>query len=173
MKYSLEEIELIIGTVVGFITIIYFAYKGLKKFVLQRLKKSKIKRLYFLINDWFNEIDVHIDDLNLNSIHNKENKISDYIDQSLKYTIIKIRLIDRVKFLKYCGIKKELRNNKRLFERYSRINSDKLFISNIWYLIMGNFYNFYRNYNSNSNISNFADVEMPIKFLKQYLKIKK
>ena len=173
MKYSLEEIELIIGTVVGFITIIYFAYKGWKKFVLQRLKKSKIKRLYFLINDWFNEIDVHLDDLNLNSIHNKENKISDYIDQSLKYSIIKIRPIDRVKFLKYCGIKKELRNNKRLFERYSRINSDKLFISNIWYLIMGNFYNFYRNYNSNSNISNFADVEMPIKFLKQYLKIKK
>ena len=47
MKYSLEEIGLIIGIVVGFITIIYFAYKSFKKFVLQRLKKSKIKRLNY------------------------------------------------------------------------------------------------------------------------------
>jgi hypothetical protein len=78
----------------------------------------------------------------------------------------------RREFLKFCGIKEELRNNPGIFEEYSRCPAGGLYVSMFWGFLERAFYDFKNKYDQNDPNANFADVEMRVKLLKMYAKVK-
>lgn len=143
-------------------------------FLIRKTKITKIKKLYFLIQDWFDEIDINLNkNLSFDLLNNKENKIRQFIeDNKLKNTRLKISKKIRSKFLKYCGIKEELLDNIELFKKYSRSNSDFLYIDEFFYSLIGAFLKFHNNYKNAKPETNFADIEMKIKFFKMLIGLK-
>lgn len=70
-------------------------------------KKGKLRNLYLLIEEWFDEIDTTLEKgIDISILQNKEKKIYDYISDH-KLSNIKLNFSEsfRRKFLKFCGIK--------------------------------------------------------------------
>ncbi len=165
----MEIIEGIVGIITIVSTIII-----IKEWITKKTKLNKLKNVYFMLEEWFDEIDVNLDkELNLDLLNNKEKKIIEYIRVKKldKYNPI-IKDKHRSKFLKYCGIKDKLLLDREMFIKYSRWELKTFDISIFCNLLFANFYKFYREYKNKNSETNFADVEMPIKFLKIYLDIK-
>ncbi len=163
-------IPVIIACIAGLIAI----YEFIKKIIIPKFRKSKLKKLYQMLKEWFDEIDIHLNNgLNLDLLNNKENKIRSFINDShLNHYKIQLSEKFRYEFLKFCGIKKELRNDKELFFKYARCPADGIFIDIFCNLQFNSFYVFYSNYKRNDKATNFTDVEMRMKFLKMYLDVK-
>ncbi|MDD3627860.1 MAG: hypothetical protein PHV06_11155 [bacterium] len=165
----MEILECIVGiiTIVSTITII-------KEWITKKTKFNKFKNVYFMLSEWLDEIDINLDkELNLDLLNNREKKIREYIySNKLTNYFPKIKDKHRVEFLKYCGIKNELLLNKELFSKYSHWEFDFLNIEIFCNLIFAEFQKFYREYKNQSPETSFANLEMLMKFLKIYLKIK-
>ena len=153
---------------------IWLLYKIYAKLISPRLLRNRLRKLYSLIQDWFDEIDQNLEkELNLSLLNNKENKITQFIeDNGLSDYQLKFSKSFRKKFLKFCGIKKELQANEELFSEYSRCLADRMYLTVFWNSLVGAFYNFYREYTSQSGKAYFADISMRLKVLKMYLGIK-
>jgi len=137
-------------------------------------KKGKLRNLYFLIEKWFDEIDTTLEKgIDKSILQNKERKIYDYItDHNLNKIKLSFSESFRRKFLKFCGIEAGASSNIHLFEKYSRCHHGGMFVDMFWASLMGSFYQFYKGYREGKNY-NYADIEMRIKCLKMYLKIKR
>ncbi len=71
------------------------------------------------------------------------------------------------------GIKKKLQDSQQLFLKFSRVPIEGMPLSSLFQVSVGKFYSFYRNYKEKPTADyNYADVEMPLKFLNFYLKEK-
>jgi len=127
-----------------------------------------------MLKEWFDEIDIHLSEgLNLDLLNNKENKIRSFVNDShLNHYKMQLSEKFRYNFLKFCGIKNELRNDKDLFFKYSRCPPDGMYVDTFCNLLFSSFYEFYSKYKRNDKATNFADVEMRMKFLKMYLYVK-
>lgn len=79
----------------------------------------------------------------------------------------------RVKFLRFCGIGKKYLNDKELFYKYGRVNSDSTYLQVYVNMLFGAFSSFSADYNSKSKETNYADVEMRVKLLKMYWNVKR
>jgi hypothetical protein len=111
--------------------------------------------------------------INLPILNNKENKINSFLEENHlnKYKIkISKRFIRR--YLKKVGAQNESRNDISLFIKYSRCNSREIYLKDFWNSLIGSFLKFHSAYKNNEKEFNYADIEMRIKFLRQYLKIK-
>ncbi len=71
------------------------------------------------------------------------------------------------------GFKKEVWDSQELFQKFSRIPVTGVALESFVNMLMGNFLKFHSDYTNKLKWeSNFADIEMPIKFLRFYLKEK-
>jgi hypothetical protein len=161
--------------------IIWAGIQIYEKLILPKLTVTKLKKLYYMIEDWYDEIDVNFDKVlnndqlfNKDLLFNKEKKIDAYIrDSGLKNHQLQFTLQFKGKFLKFCGIKQELRDNNELFSKYSRFRVDDPYVDLFWNTIRANFYKNYHLWKDNEDANaNNGDFEMPIKLLKMYLNIK-
>jgi len=174
MRFQERQME-IIGTIAILMTIIGGCYGFWKKVISPKLAINKLRRFYALVEDWFDEIDRReISDLSMPLLNNKENKIRAFIeDNSLRQYRINFSQNFRKRFLEFCGIKKEVQDNKDLFERYSRCPINGIDVLTFWGLLIGAFYEFKNNYDQADSKTNFASVEMRVKLLKMYVEFKK
>jgi len=164
----------ILGITAVLITVVGGAYGFWKKFIVPRLTIEKLKRLYAFVEDWFDTIDQsNISDVNIFVLNNKGNKIRTFIkDNGLEYYKMVFTPEFRRDFLKYCGIKEELRGNAKMFEEYSRCPAKGIYVSMFWGFLEQAFYTFKEKYEQKDQETNFADVEMRVKLLKMYTKVK-
>ena len=124
-----------------------------------------------LIEQWFDEIDQNLEKgLNLGKLNNIEKKIVDHSQEYLTNYKIKpsIRMIR--KWNRKMGLKKELQSSAELFEKLSRVPKDGICLEVFINMLIGNFYTFHQTYQKKSNECNYANVEMPVKFLKFYVR---
>ncbi|MCX5726965.1 MAG: hypothetical protein NT030_07340 [Candidatus Saganbacteria bacterium] len=160
----------------GLATLLGAAWAGsqlIEKHIFPRLKSTKLKKLYSMIEAWHDEIDQNLDrGLNLDLLANREKKIAEFIKKNglSNHELIFSEKFRR-KFLKDCGIKQELLTDKDLFAKYSRFKTDNIYIDLFWTFLIASFYKFRQKYLNGEN-ANFADVEMPLKMLRMYLNIK-
>jgi len=140
------------------------------KLVRPKRTKMKLEVLLAMIQQWFDEIDCNLENgLNLSKLSNMENKFTNYIRDNLKGYEIKpdIRIIR--KWNKQMGFKEMLLDDTNLFEQYSRLPPSGMYLDIYIHKIIGNFLSFYKDYQGKSERFSYAEVEMPIKFLKLYV----
>lgn len=162
----LKSIALILSTFLS----IYAIYKIFSPF----FKRKKLKRYFELVQDWYDEIDKNLETgINLSILNNKENKITSFLEENhLNKYKIKISKSFVRKYLKKNGLKKELQSNLELFYKYSRCNSRRIYLKDFWNSLCGAFMQFHPAYKNGKKHYNYADIEMRVRFLRQYLKIK-
>ncbi|MGA9295105.1 MAG: hypothetical protein WBV81_21130, partial [Ignavibacteriaceae bacterium] len=111
--------------------------------------------------------------LNFGELNNKEKKIRQFIiDYKLQNAKFRFSKKIRNDFLEFCGIDRRYRNNKELFKKYSRCPDDWTFLEIFINELIGSFYTFSKNYKTKNVDTNFADIEMKIKLLRMYCKVK-
>lgn len=144
------------------------------KFIKPRLRSQYLKRLYAMIEEWFDEIDKSsITDLSTSALNNRENKIRSFIrDRHLEHVYMDFPDSFRRKFLKFCGIKEELCSDPALFQEYSRCPVKGLTIGDFWELLVRDFLIFRRSHASADPKTNFANVEMRVKLLEMFTRSK-
>ena len=125
-----------------------------------------------LFRSWFDTLDINLEKgLNMAELNNQERKVLDYIDNELAHFFIKPKKKTIRKWNKEMGIKEELLNSAEIFQKFSRIPATGIYLDMFFWMITANFYKFHSAYNSNNKGQiNFANVEMPIKFLKFYVR---
>ncbi len=153
---------------------LWVVYQIFLKIISPRLTKSKLKKLYFLIEDWVDNIEMNLDKgIDMEILGLKEKKIEEFIRDNFKYQKLKFSKQFRKKFLKDCDIKREFRTSKELFEKRSRCPSDFIYLDHYWIQLWKNFYEFHENYKNHKGEINFNNVTMQVRVLKLYLGIKK
>ena len=164
----------ILGIISLSLGIFWGIYRFYTEFIISKTKRHKYHKLYQLIENWFDEIDKNLErDLNFSKLNNMEKKIRLYItDNKLLQSKLKFTKKFRIKFLGSCGIKKELSYNKELFCKYGRCPYNWIFLDIYINQLISSFYIFLNNYKSKNVNTNFAEVEMRIKLLRMYWKIK-
>ena len=164
-----KEILDFILTIFSIIGSLYAFYIILIK---PKIIKTKLVNLMFLVDDWFDEFDCNLEkDLNTALLNNKENKIRDYINNNLSNYQIKPRKKIIRKWNKKMGIKKDLLDSIDLFQKVSRIPVAGIYMDMYFSMLVGNFNKFYTEYSSdNHHDPNFAEIEMPVKFFKFYVR---
>lgn len=158
----------IAGTI---IPLIVAGYAIWIKYIKPRSLNVRLSRLYELISEWFDNIDTsNINDIDMNLMFNIEKKIDQFIeDNHLNNCKLTFTLAFRKRFLKYCGIKRELLSDASLFSTFSRAHYKGVYLTHFWHSLTTSFLRFKSEYEKQSNLTNFADVEMPIKLLKMYV----
>jgi hypothetical protein len=161
-------------TIAVLITIAGGVYGFYKKFIFPKLVTQKFKRFYNLVEDWFDTVDQsNISDVSIPLLNNKGIKIRSFLkDNALDYYKMDFPLEFRKEFLKFCGIKEELRDDPEIFKEFSRCPTTGLYASMFWGFLEKAFYDFKNKYDQNDPNANFADVEMRVKLLKMYAKVK-
>jgi hypothetical protein len=164
----------LLGYIVALFTIMGGLYGAYTRIIRPHLLKTKMQKFNQLITDWFDEIDCNLEaGINLASINNKENKILYYIKNRLSsYWIRPSKRIIR-KWNQNMGFKREYWDSQEMFQKFSRIPAVGIALDSFFNLLVGNFLEFHADYSAkNKQESNFADIEMPVKFLRFYLKEK-
>lgn len=164
LLFSWPTLGVVLGIIVALITIY-------EKVIKPHTPKTKLNKLYKMIEEWFDEIDCNLEKgLNSASLTNKEEKISDYIrDELPRHNIKPDKLMIR-QWNKMMGIKTELQDSPELFQKSSRLPAEGMYLDMYINTIFGNFYRFHSLYQEKSKGCNYAEVQMPIQFLKFYVK---
>jgi len=163
---AVKVASLFVGLIVGILT--------LYKIISPCFKKKKLRRFYELVQEWFDEIDKNLESgINLPVLENMEKRIGFYIEEN-NISNYKIKISKKIirKYLKKHGLVKKLQNSTELFYKYSRCNSRIFNLKDFWNSLQGAFIKFYPAYKKGNNCYNYADIEMRVKFLRQFLKIK-
>lgn len=164
---------------IGIISLLFGVFWSLHKiyiiFIKPKLKRAKHQKLFEMVEDWFDEIDNKLElGLNYALLNNKENKIRQYIiDNNLANDKMRFNNKFRKDFLRNCGIKEKYIDDRKLFYKYSRVPNDWISLDVYINLLIGEFYTFSANFDAKSAETNFADVEMRVKLLKNYWKIRR
>ena len=190
------ECAVVIATIAGFISgIIYFGRfcNWIKS--LFSVKYRQQKEIYILIKEWYDYVDIHLDDdnFNINKLNNIEGKINflfqknknlnlsfskRFMKKSLKISGVNINTRDSInQFIKYVGLDSEYNKLALALEEKNKKKSYNL--SNYpyriyWQFIFGNFYSFYHQYKKNwkdiemNKRITWPKIENPIKILKIY-----
>jgi hypothetical protein len=80
----MSEIFKILANISLILAVIFGAYKiYIYFFRICSKKRKKLSRLFYLIQDWFNEIDKNLESgINLSILNNKENSITSFIEEN-------------------------------------------------------------------------------------------
>jgi hypothetical protein len=145
-----------------------------KRFFSPKRLKSKLRRFTNMLTEWFDDIDSNLETgLNLAALNNKENKIREYIKENLPLYWIKPSKKMMRYWNKEMGLKREYWNSEEKFKEYSRVPSKGMALEYFFNMLIGNFLRFMAQYPpKQGGKCNFAEIEMPVKFFKYYLKIK-
>lgn len=144
-------------------------YGFYKRFIKPRTLKVKLQKVVRMITDWFDEIDCNLNTgINMDTLNNREDKIRDYIARNLEAYQIKPSRKIMQQWNQRMGLKEECWNEAELFQKYSRIPAEGMHIDIFFHMLVANFLKFYRLYQQESSECNFAEVKMPVKFLKFY-----
>lgn len=152
--------------------IIAGVYGFYKVFVRPKRVKTKLLKLLEMIEAWFDFLDINLEkELNLAELNNLEKKVQEYIENNLAtYKIKPNKKIIR-RWNTKMGIKRELIDSVEIFEKFSRIPSTGIFLNMFFYMLVANVYSFYNAYTSDDKQQlNFAEVEIPVKFFKFYVR---
>lgn len=171
MNFSLvDEILKYIGIMSLILGFFWSIHKLYDRFLKPKRKTSKYHKLFLMIEAWFDEIDKNLEGgINYSLLSNKENKIRQYItDNKIGSDKLKFNNRFKRKFLKFCGIKRSLLDDKELFYKYSRQSVDWTYLEDYINLLFSSFYDFLRDFNLKNGKANFANVEMKIKLLRLY-----
>lgn len=126
-----------------------------------------------MINDWFDKIDCNLESgLNMSEINNLENKITDYIEANLKSFRIRPSHSIIRKWNRKRGLSKKYWDDPEQFSKYARVPVQGIHMDTFFHMLIANFSSFYSQYSNNGTEGNFADIEMPVKFLRFFLKQK-
>jgi len=183
--------------IMGIIVTLIGAYFAILKFgshiwnIFNKTHRRKVKA-YQLIKQWYDYIDANLDSLDMNQASHFESEVDLFFsDEKNKHLSICFDEKFRKKFLKEMGVKKELLKDVDLLKSYARLASENISLgigihesaSNrkvtlekfpfqfYWYVIRGNFYNFYSQYKNNydgiavENRCTWADIEIPVRML--------
>ena len=168
--WSAEDIITLIGltvTILGGIVAVITIYQ---KCIKPRRTQTKLRKFFGLIERWFDTIDCHLETgLNMAQLQNMENKINDYLERHLKNHQIKFTQAMIRSWNKKIGLKTELLNSEEQFAQYSRMTCNPMPLWSYVNMLFGNFNNFQRLYREQSKDCNYAEVEMPVKFLRFYV----
>ena len=161
----------VIATVVGVPLVLQQTWLHI---VRPRLKRTKLRRAFELIQTWFDQVDRNIEHgVDRPLIDNLEGKIDSYLrDHALERHSIRFSKRFRRRFLREVGIKRELLDNPELFEKFARSPLSGTDLGTWWGMTRGAFYRFSAAYERNSADTNFADVQMRVRLLRLYLRIK-
>jgi len=163
LSLSWPTIGAVIASIVGLITIY-------EKLIKPHTPKAKLHTLCNMVEQWFDEIDCNLENgLNLAKLNNMESKFTNYIRDNLRHYEIKPDIWMVRKWNKQMGFKESVLDDTNLFEQYSRLPATGMYLDTYIYKIIGNFLSFYKAYQEKSEQCNYAEVEMPIKFLKFYV----
>lgn len=164
LLFSWPTLGVVLGIIVAVITIY-------EKIIKPHTLKTKLMKLDGMIGEWFDEIDCNLEKgLNIASLNNKEEKISDYIRDELPRHRIKPDKLMIRQWNKMMGHKTEFQDSPELFQKYSRLPADGMYLDMYANTIFGNFYRFHNLYQTESDGCNYAEIQMPVKFLKFYVK---
>lgn len=160
----------IIGSIAAVFAIIGTIWSVYAKFVRPRTTKTHFKKLLGLVERWFDEIDCNLENgLNMSKLNNMENKIREHVENKLNRFKLKPSSKLICEWNRKMGLKKELENSLELFKKYSRMPDNEVSLDLYINLLIGSFYTFHQAYQAKSSEANYADVEMPVKFLKFYM----
>ena len=67
------------------------------------------------------------------------------------------------------GLEEKYWNSAELFQEKSRVPPEGLPVDMLFQMLVGNFWRFHSQYSSKQAECNFAEVEMPVKFLRFYV----
>jgi len=149
---------------------------GLRTLYVQFIKphtlKTKLAKAVEMIEAWFDEIDRNVQSgIDLDSLFNRERKINEHIETNLKYYWIKPSKRMIYRWNRKMGIKKELCGSEDLFQKFARIPASGYPLGGFFTMLTGIFLRFHQNYHKTPpGDYNYADIEMPVKFLKFYLR---
>lgn len=163
----LRNIAVILAVIGG----VYTLYD---RFIKRNTRKAKLVKVAEMIKDWFDYIDCNLEKgVEMAELNNRENKIIEFIRNNLKNYWIKPTPRIIRSWNKEMGIKKELRNSTEIFQKYSRIPADGIGLDMFFTFLMGAFLRFNQNYHKEpAGEYNYADLEMPVKFFRFYLREK-
>jgi hypothetical protein len=162
----------------GRIAVVFAILGGLygfyARFIKPSILKTKLQKLALMITGWFDEIDCNLEvELNMAAVNNKENKIREFIKEKLPSYWIKPSRKMIKKWNQEMGLKKEFWNSTEKFQEYSRIPSEGIPLDSFFNLLVAKFLAFKVHYPpKQAGECNFAEIEMPVKFLKFFLKEK-
>ena len=184
----------VVGSIASAAALALVGYLWRRATIKRRLALQNLDRIL----EWYRYIDVNLDapDYNSFEVESMEKEINHHFQTSplRKY---KLLFTDGFvsRFLETMGIKRELRSDIKLFCKYARLGKPNMVValalvskadheeytirkipfSFYWNMIWGNYLHFYGQYkNADKNLKEgktdytFADVEMPIKLLRQY-----
>lgn len=170
--------------IAGYIVTLIAAGYGFYKWLIVRTRRSRVLTAYERIKIWFDEID---STLSAGIDHDKvsvlERGIDEFLkDHKLEMYGLKFSKKFKQRFIKEMGLKRELWNSEELFQKYSRMMIDKIYLQVFWWELRGTFYKFYTEYQKkDSNIASkspqllkthWGDVEQRMKVLKLSLRVK-
>jgi len=175
MLMNLDEVLKYIGALSLLLGLFWSLHKVYFHFIKPKRKTIKYHKLYELIEDWFDEIDKNLEhELNIQLLYNKEKKIHQFIiDNKLKNNKLNFNKKFRREFLKFCDISEKYINDKKLFYKYARVQSDWIYLDVFINSLIASFYTFLAKYKLKSEETNFADIDMRLKLLKLYWEYKR
>ncbi len=158
----------------GKLAVLFAVMGGLYGFYAKIIKpqtlKMKLRKFTNMITEWYDEIDCNLGaGLNMAALNNRENKIRDFIERKLKTYWIKPTPAIIRKWNQAMGLEEEYWNSVELFQEKSRVPPEGLPVDIFFQMLVANFLSFHSLYSSKQAECNFAEVEMPIKFLKFYM----
>lgn len=162
--------------IIGKLAVLVGLLVGLRALYVQLFKPrtigAKLQKVLEMITEWFDEIDRNVEKgVDFASLNNKEKKIHEFIETNLKDYWIKPNDAMIARWNRKMGIKRELQDSQDLFQKFSRIPASGLPLDGYFTRIIGDFIRFNQNYHkAPPGDCNYADVEMPIKFLRFYMR---
>lgn len=159
----IEELTVLVSALSGF-------YGFYALFIKPRRIKTKLREFTLMVIDWYDEIDRNLEqELNMSALNNKESKILWFVRRKLKRYWIRPSAIIIQKWNKEMGYKKAYWDNIELFRKSSRIPQEGMPLDLFFCMLVANFLKFHENYKQKRPECNFAELEMPVKFLKFYM----
>ena len=162
----------LIGIVASIFAILGGVYGFYKKFIKPHTIRARLQNTSIMINDWFDYIDCNLETgINHAILNNKEQKIIEYIDNNLKHYWIRPNMKIIRAWNQEMDFKKELLDSTELFHRFSRVHPEGVPLDDFFMLLVGAFSSFHREYSlKKPGKYNYADIEMPVRFLRFYLR---
>jgi len=167
-----------VALVVGLVAAVFGVLRGLSAFyskiISPRLTRTKLHRFYALVEEWYAFIDeANITLLNMSELGAKEKRVQDFLNDSglAKHILCFPRGLRR-RFLKLCGLRRDLRSDAQLFEKYSRCPASGIVAQSFWWQIQGDFLEFKKHDDTCDPRTNIGNVEIRIKLLKMLVRAK-
>jgi len=144
------------------------------RFIKPHTCKAKLLKIKAMINDWFDYIDRNLEKgVDFAELNNRENKICEFIKSNLNEYWIRPSSKIIKKWNRKMGLKKEFWNSHEMFKLYARIPANGIPLDVFFDLLVGTFLRFNNNYHKDPpGEYNYADLEMPVKFFRFYMREK-